>query len=265
MGENLNPLPGRPTLPPGWRWDPDAQSIPERGVWYVIQADGNRLAWTDPRWDEQHMIPCPHCLGVAGRRCSLCSGVGRVDGVPYCDRPWDEVLHNLWLGGIHCQYTGAPDGNCYPEDVFDLVIDLTGNPDFRPNPGVEFVEYPFPDAPLDALHHAELEDLARLARTASQERGRKTLVRCQAGMNRSALVVGLAMIQLGWPSGVAIEWMRSVRSPFVLFNPSFREYLRSRDDKRGHSMLSHVVVGGFGVPAPGCPGCHDEGGSSDLS
>jgi hypothetical protein len=53
-----------------------------------------------------------------------------------------------------------------------------------------------------------------------------TLVHCQAGLNRSALVVARALILEGMPSTEAIRLVREKRSPVCLCNPSFERWLR---------------------------------------
>jgi hypothetical protein len=53
-----------------------------------------------------------------------------------------------------------------------------------------------------------------------------TLVHCQAGLNRSALVVARALILEGMPSAEAIRLVREKRSPACLCNPSFERWLR---------------------------------------
>ena len=52
-----------------------------------------------------------------------------------------------------------------------------------------------------------------------------TLVHCQAGLNRSSLVVGRALVLEGMTAKSAIELIRSKRSPVCLSNPSFERWL----------------------------------------
>lgn len=58
-----------------------------------------------------------------------------------------------------------------------------------------------------------------------------TLVHCQAGLNRSALVAGLALVLSGDAQGGgsdAIAILRQKRSPAVLCNPAFYSWLAGR-------------------------------------
>ena len=47
------------------------------------------------------------------------------------------------------------------------------------------------------------------------------LVHCQAGLNRSGLILAAAMILGGWDVQHAIEHLRTERSPAVLCNQTF--------------------------------------------
>lgn len=55
-----------------------------------------------------------------------------------------------------------------------------------------------------------------------------TLVHCAAGMNRSALVMGLALIRNGMTAKNAINLMRTMRSKGVLHNRTFEQWLLSK-------------------------------------
>lgn len=52
-----------------------------------------------------------------------------------------------------------------------------------------------------------------------------TLVHCQAGLNRSSLVVASALIKRGMTPQSAVELMRHRRSPAVLCNPAFEAWI----------------------------------------
>jgi protein-tyrosine phosphatase len=52
-----------------------------------------------------------------------------------------------------------------------------------------------------------------------------TLVHCQAGLNRSSLVVARALILDGMTARDAIDLVREKRSPVCLCNPSFEKWL----------------------------------------
>lgn len=54
-----------------------------------------------------------------------------------------------------------------------------------------------------------------------------TLVVCQAGLNRSGLIAGAALVLQGWEPQEAVALLRSQRSPAVLCNKSFEALLFS--------------------------------------
>lgn len=55
------------------------------------------------------------------------------------------------------------------------------------------------------------------------------LVHCQAGLNRSSLVVAMALMLEGSTADEAIALIREKRSPACLCNPEFENWLRSHD------------------------------------
>lgn len=57
----------------------------------------------------------------------------------------------------------------------------------------------------------------------------QTLVHCQAGLNRSNLVAGLALILAGMVPADAIALLRTRRSPVVLCNKTFEQWLLAVD------------------------------------
>ena len=55
-----------------------------------------------------------------------------------------------------------------------------------------------------------------------------TLVHCQAGLNRSALVAGLALVETGMSGRGAIDLLRKKRCDAVLCNKTFEQWLAGR-------------------------------------
>jgi protein-tyrosine phosphatase len=52
-----------------------------------------------------------------------------------------------------------------------------------------------------------------------------TLVHCQAGLNRSSLIAGYALVLMGRRPEEAVALLRSQRSPACLCNPAFERWL----------------------------------------
>jgi protein-tyrosine phosphatase len=59
--------------------------------------------------------------------------------------------------------------------------------------------------------------------------GKRVLVRCQAGLNRSGLVMALILIREGHTADEAIHLIRSQRGQAALCNRTFERWLRSTD------------------------------------
>jgi protein-tyrosine phosphatase len=71
-------------------------------------------------------------------------------------------------------------------------------------------------------------DLHELVSTAHRDwkSGKKVLIRCQAGINRSGLIMALVLIRDGMNPEDAIELMRTKRARSVLRNQTFENWLR---------------------------------------
>lgn len=86
---------------------------------------------------------------------------------------------------------------------------------------------------LDSLEQdtGQVDHVARWV-NACRETG-PVAVTCQAGLNRSGLVVARALMLEGRTADEAIALIREKRSPAVLCNPAFEEWLRSLDAPGG--------------------------------
>ncbi|GAA2288446.1 MULTISPECIES: protein-tyrosine phosphatase family protein [Streptomyces] len=146
--------------------------------------------------------------------------------VPAPESPWNEVVPGLWMGGH--EYTGTLGHLEFAvvRDEFDLVQTLLRLPGHGPDPGVRHHVWPIPDGPLDGTQLAGVIRLAEAACEAMDE-GRRVLVRCYHGYNRSGLVVAHALMRQGRSAEAAIRLIRARRSPWALHNDLFVEYLRA--------------------------------------
>jgi protein-tyrosine phosphatase len=128
------------------------------------------------------------------------------------------------MGG---HYWTDPAGERQPVIVsseFDMVVSLFTRSGHGPRPGVEHLVTEIPDGPLTAQQIDAVQQMAH-ATAHAIEAGRTTLVRCHFGYNRSGLVVAQALVHLGHEATAAIQLMQQKRSPWVLNNPIFQEYL----------------------------------------
>lgn len=135
-------------------------------------------------------------------------------------------MPGLWMGGH--EFTGRTGDveSAVVHDEFDLVLTLLRLPGYGPDVGVEHHVWPIPDGPLDGT---QLAGVMRLAQAASDalEDGKRVLVRCYHGYNRSGLVVAHSLVRDGHSAEDAIRLIRSRRSPWALHNELFVEYLRT--------------------------------------
>jgi hypothetical protein len=209
----------------------EAHELAHLGISTVHRSDGVTVA----RNNIGPGITCPFCHGEESRQeiCSSCFGRGRILDVPFCPRPWDEVFSTptggvIHLGGHDCQPSG---GSCKVTDQFDVVVSLYSRTGWGPDRGVEHHTHTMIDGDLDPSDHERIHELADRVVEAA-EAGKRVLVRCQAGMNRSGLVTALALVKMGWEPDDAMDHMRSQRSPYVLFNESFVDFVRSTETNR---------------------------------
>ena len=146
---------------------------------------------------------------------------------------WSEILPGLFLGGTDDDDTIEDASNIHTsrtitKDHFDTVVTLYA----WANPVDWFVQelrYGFYDSGLEGnADYDSLHEAAEFAYKAWKS-GKRVLIRCQAGINRSSLTMGLVLMLDGYPAAAAIELMRSKRSNAVLLNDDFVDYLRIKD------------------------------------
>ena len=108
----------------------------------------------------------------------------------------------------------------------DTVIDLEGGLDhcIPTVPGqCLYIYFPILDESLPPI--AKLQGIAKLGASLMRD-GHVVLSHCGMGFNRSALVAGLILHELGMPGAEAVTRLRD-RRPGALFNPTFASYLES--------------------------------------
>lgn len=131
-----------------------------------------------------------------------------------------QIDGNLYMGGCR---NGVSLG-----DEFDYVISLYPWESYRIGENTKRWEIEMYDA-------GEIPDPTQLLKIARHvckcvNHG-KTLVHCQAGLNRSGLVSALALILSGHSAASAIEMLRQMRSPVVLCNTAFESWLLEWDEE----------------------------------
>lgn len=147
-------------------------------------------------------------------------GAAATDGWRELDesRPrWSEAVPNLWFGGTQTgRATVGPD-----LDEFDLVITLDAATAQQEPAGDQELVYPFPDGSIpDILPEIVWKVMDGHAC------GWTVLVRCAEGINRSALVVAMAMQHMfGMSREETIEVLRAARHPHVLARTAYQQLL----------------------------------------
>lgn len=157
--------------------------------------------------------------------CAACRGTGRATKMPLCAEAWNEVTPGLWQGGHDVRSQSAT--ACVVGDDFDLVVSLTTRPGYGPADGVEHVVARMADAGIDPATADRLDELAAVVAGAVVD-NQRVLVRCSGGLNRSGLVVALALVRAGSDVDSAMALVRAARGPWALTNPGFVAHLRSR-------------------------------------
>mgnify|MGYP006280395397 CR=1 FL=1 len=145
---------------------------------------------------------------------------------------WSEILPGLWQGGTDDYDTvrdvrkGREDAFITPKD-FDTVVTLYA----WAQPVDWFVkEYRlgFWDAGTENMPVPEILEAAIMAHR-DWANGKRVLIRCQAGLNRSGLIMALVLMIEGYTADEAIALIREKRNSWALCNDDFVEWLRSLD------------------------------------
>ncbi len=106
---------------------------------------------------------------------------------------------------------------------FDASIDVGGWDQSSQMTGRDYTFRMLDDVPwID--DEPMIHELGRIVATKVEE-GQRIVVNCAAGLNRSGLIVGRALIFLGYEPREAIRLIRAARGPKALFNRTFEEFL----------------------------------------
>jgi protein-tyrosine phosphatase len=124
----------------------------------------------------------------------------------------------IWVSGFLADWTQV-----HERDI-TVVVDLEGDIDHgvpTTSDRMLYVYLPFHDAMLPNLER--LQSVASLVAGMAAS-GQRVLCHCGAGLNRSPLVAGLALVAMGLSPGDAVELIRR-RRPGALYNEHFLQYL----------------------------------------
>lgn len=146
------------------------------------------------------------------------------------DDLYHEIAPGLWQGGTDDERTIYRGTKRLPAlndpRIFDSVVSLCA---YSLPMGwlVKELRYAFPDGPVDEKVYSEVETVADWA-YGEWKAGKRVLIRCQAGINRSSLVTALVLMRDGFSAKAAIDLIRQNRNQYALSNKHFVKYLEER-------------------------------------
>ena len=143
---------------------------------------------------------------------------------------YSEILPNLFISGTLDEDVVQKGKSTYSlaqPAPFDSVVCLYGHA----NPIGYYVReqrFGIADAELDESSKPEIRQLADWLHS-EWKMGKRVAGKCQAGWNRSGLVVALVLLREGYSADEAIRLIRERRSPNALCNPYFVEFIRQEE------------------------------------
>lgn len=149
------------------------------------------------------------------------------------EKVWNEILPNLFMGGTH-------EEDDFRSPLYKHDISRVTNKDFDfvatlyawAKPVDWFVReyrYGVYDSRVEDLELDKLLDLVDLIHS-EWKAGNRVLVRCQAGWNRSGLVMALVLQKEGLSAREAVSLIRARRDGHPLCNNEFVKWLLSFDE-----------------------------------
>lgn len=143
---------------------------------------------------------------------------------------YSEILPNLFISGTLDEdvvQRGKSTYSLAQPSMFDSVVCLYGHA----NPIGYYVReqrFGIADAELDESSKPEIRQLADWLYS-EWKSGKRVAGKCQAGWNRSGLVVALVLLREGYSADEAIRLIREKRSPNALCNPHFVEFIKQEE------------------------------------
>jgi hypothetical protein len=139
---------------------------------------------------------------------------------------YSEILPNLFISGTLDEdvvQRGKTSRALSEQSPFDSVVCMYGHA----NPIGYYVReqrFGIADAELDEASKPEIIQLADWLHS-EWKQGKSVAGKCQAGLNRSSLIVALVLLKEGYTATEAIELIRKKRSEYALFNNHFVEFI----------------------------------------
>lgn len=140
---------------------------------------------------------------------------------------FSEILPNLFISGTLDDDVVQRGKSLYSlaqPSPFDSVVCMYGHA----NPIGYYVReqrFGIADSELDEDSKPEIRQLADWLHS-EWKSGKRVAGKCQAGWNRSSLIVALVLLKDGYSAEEAISLIREKRSPNALCNPHFVDYIK---------------------------------------
>lgn len=156
--------------------------------------------------------------------------------VQWPDAEYHEVLPNLYIGGHDWRVDGEAKDSSYSsvgsDPSWDYVVSAYAS----------YLEESWPQCDQrlvlfkDTEHGLDEDTWARIKSVTNEvvrrwRDGQKVLVRCQAGYNRSGLLMALVLMRLGFTADNSIHHVRCRRGRDVLVNRVFEGYVHEREEE----------------------------------
>jgi len=132
----------------------------------------------------------------------------------------DRVYRNLWMGSAPMCDSEDSRRMQYRFDVLVLAA-MEHQPSSRCFPGVKVIHAPIDDNSYVRENELRIVQKASILVANALQSGKRVLVTCWQGRNRSGFIVAMALVRLGMPPEQAIERVRAARGETALSNNTF--------------------------------------------
>lgn len=149
---------------------------------------------------------------------------------------YHEILPNLYIGGHLWEEDGRAKDSRHSSVSGDLSWDYVVSAymsEFEtswPQCDQRLVLFPDTEEGLDDETWARIKSAVDEV-VSRWRQGQKVLIRCQAGYNRSGMMMSLVLMRLGYTADKAVHHVRWRRGRSVLVNPVFESYVHEREDE----------------------------------
>jgi hypothetical protein len=142
---------------------------------------------------------------------------------------YSEILPNLYISGTADEdvvQRGKSLQQLAEPSPFDSIVCLYSHANSA-GYYVREQRYGIADAELDEESIPEILQLADWLH-AEWKQGKRVAAKCQAGYNRSGLIIALVLLKEGYSADEAISLIRERRSPNALCNPHFVKFIKEQ-------------------------------------